>query len=45
MGRSVMWVTLMAAAFLFFAEPLVEMGLDWRTAVYAASVWLTGGPA
>ena len=37
------WITVAIAAFLFFAEPAEEAGLNWRGTVYAASVWLTGG--
>jgi len=43
MENGVMWVTLVTGAFLFFADPIQEAGVDWRNAVYSASVWVTGG--
>ena len=38
-----MWVMLLVGGFVFFADPLEEAGVDWRGAIYSASVWITGG--
>ena len=38
-----MWMTIGLAGFFFFAEPMQQAGFNWRSAVYNASVWMTGG--
>ena len=43
MDNGGMWVSLAIGAFLLFGDPVEEAGLDWRSAVHAASVWVTGG--
>ena len=42
MENGALLTTVVVAAFVFFADPIEEAGLDWRSGVVAACDWIVG---